>query len=188
MVQTLAWAERAFELSLGLESPLVQAQRSSWTPGAETRARKPAKTASLEVVRHMENLLFEAESNMVRCWAGAQCAMSHGCLRWGGPSGQALSSNCWSTAGRAPGGSGCHGPLTGFIIHTFEPFAHSEGGSDAQDDGAAETQAQNPGAYHAGTNDYLPFFFLRAQLPNLIIITGTGFFPRGAISSQVKNA
>ena len=64
----------------GIESPLVQAQRSSWTLGTETRARKPAKTASL--VRHMENLLFEAESNMMRCWAGVQCAMAHGCLRW----------------------------------------------------------------------------------------------------------
>ena len=82
MVQTLAWAERAFELNFGLESPLVQAQRSSWTLGAETLARKPAKTASLEMVRHMENLLFEAESNMLRCWAGAQCAVAQGCLRW----------------------------------------------------------------------------------------------------------
>ena len=113
---------------------------------------------------------------------------------------EALLSNCWSTAGRAPEGSGCHGPLvpwdgdgsllrrygvcfgvteqgegpqgsvrwmgpfrarllasqtrgdahgenatpvqsiiifipsvhaSGFIIQTFEPFAHSEGGSDA---------------------------------------------------------
>ena len=42
--------------------------------GAETRARKPATTASLEMVRHMENLLLEAESNMLRCWAGAQAA------------------------------------------------------------------------------------------------------------------
>ena len=50
--------------------------------GAETQARKPAKTASLEMVRQMEILLFEAESNMLRCWAGAQCAMAHGCLRW----------------------------------------------------------------------------------------------------------
>ena len=306
MVQTLAWAERAFELSLGLESPLVQAQRSSWTPGAETRARKPAKTAS------MENLPFEVESNMMRCWAGAQCAMAHGCLRWadlqatknlkltkdavfgvswrmkgkkthvpwaalrvgftgrdwgsawlselaaaGLPGedfilkapnsswtsfanriadfsdGQAAMrallvkagmtvksvmeyschswrhlSNCWSTAGRAPGGSGCHGPLvpwdgdgsplrwygvcfgvaeqgegpqgsvrrmgpfrarllagqtrsdahgenatpvqciivfiprvhaSGFITQTFESFAHSEGGSEAQGGGSADT-------------------------------------------------
>ena len=82
MVQSLAWAERAFELSLGLESALVQAQRSSWTLGADNRARKPAKTASMEMVRQMEYLLVEAESNMMRCWAGAQCAMAHGCLRW----------------------------------------------------------------------------------------------------------
>ena len=82
MVQALTWAERAFELSLGLESPLVQAQRSSWNPGEEAPVRKPAKTPSLEMVRDMENLLFEAESNMMRCWAGAQCAMAHGCLRW----------------------------------------------------------------------------------------------------------
>ena len=31
-----------------------------------------------------------------------------------------------------------------FIIQTFEPFAHSEGGSVSQDDGAADTQTQNP--------------------------------------------
>ena len=30
----------------------------------------------------MEYLLVEAKSNMMRCWAGAQCAMAHGCLRW----------------------------------------------------------------------------------------------------------
>ena len=80
MVQSLAWAERAFGLSLGLESPLVQAH--SWTLGAESRARMPAKTASMEMVRQMEYLLVEAKSNMMRCWAGAQCAMAHGCLRW----------------------------------------------------------------------------------------------------------
>ena len=81
MVQSLAWAERAFELSLGLEALLVQAQRSSWTVGAENRTRKPAKAVAMEMVRQMECLL-EAKSNMMRCWAGAQCAMAHGCLRW----------------------------------------------------------------------------------------------------------
>ena len=80
-VRTFA-CRRNVRLSSAWAWSLVQARRSSWTPGAETRARKPAKTASLEMVRHMENLLFEAESNMMRCWAGAQCAMAHGCLRW----------------------------------------------------------------------------------------------------------
>ena len=82
MVQALSWAERAYELNLGLEAPLVQAQRSSWTLGKETPTRRPARTPSVEMVKHMEDLLFNAESNMMRCWAGAQCAMAHGCLRW----------------------------------------------------------------------------------------------------------
>ena len=82
MVQALAWAERAYDLNLGLEAPLVQTQRSSWTLGKEAPSRRPARTPSVEMVKGMEDLLFTATSSMMRCWAGAQCAMAHGCLRW----------------------------------------------------------------------------------------------------------
>ena len=65
-------------------SPLLSRHRDLRGPLAQKTApgSRPAKTASLEMVRYMENLLFEAESNMMRCWAGAQCAMAHGCPRW----------------------------------------------------------------------------------------------------------
>ena len=66
MVQALSWAERAYELNLGLEAPLVQAQRSSWNLGEEAPTRRPARTPSVEMVRQMEDLLFNAESNMMR--------------------------------------------------------------------------------------------------------------------------
>ena len=36
------------------------------------------------------------------------------------------------------------GHAAGFSIQTFEHFAHSEDGSNAQDDGTADTQAQVP--------------------------------------------
>ena len=49
---------------------------------ASPRRRNPGQEASDDRVRHMENLLLEAESNVLRCWAGVQCAMAHGCLRW----------------------------------------------------------------------------------------------------------
>ena len=81
MVQSLAWAERAFGLSLGLKSPLVQAQRSSWAIGAEIRAKKPAVTASMEMVRQMVYLLVEAKSNMMRCWAGSMGCATGG-IHW----------------------------------------------------------------------------------------------------------
>ena len=149
---------------------------------------------------------------------------------------EALLSNCWSTAGRAPGGSGCHGPLvpwdgdgsplrrygvcfevseqgegpqgsvrwmlpfrarllagqtrgdahgenatpvqciiifipsvhaSGFITQTFEPFAHSEGRSDAQDDGAADTQAQNPRVQRGGVHPLPPVEVRHTREPNV---------------------
>ena len=83
MVQSLAWAERAFELSLGLESPLVQAQRSSWTIGSQKSGQEAGEDSFHgDGSARWRYLIVEAESNMLRCWAGAQCAMAHGCLRW----------------------------------------------------------------------------------------------------------
>ena len=41
-----------------------------------------------------------------------------------------------------------HAP--GFIIQTFDPFAHNEGGSDAKEDGTADTQAQDPRVQRGG--------------------------------------
>ena len=67
---------------LGIGVPSCPGTEIFVDPRCRNRARKPAKTASPEMVRQMGNLLFDPESHMLRCWAGAQCQ-----LHMGGPSG-----------------------------------------------------------------------------------------------------
>ena len=38
--------------------------------------------ATMQMVLDMEDLVFEAPSLLLRCWAGAFAALGHGVLRW----------------------------------------------------------------------------------------------------------
>ena len=40
----------------------------------------PAETATLDMIKAMEQLVFDAPTAVLRCFAGAMCAMGHGCL------------------------------------------------------------------------------------------------------------
>ena len=69
MLQALAWAERAYGLTLGLTSPLVQAQRATWTAGRADAPPKQAKMATTDMLRMMEEFVFNAPTHLLRCWA-----------------------------------------------------------------------------------------------------------------------
>ena len=58
-----------------------------------------------------------------------------------------------------------HAP--GIIIQTFELFAHSQGGSDAQDDGTGDTQAQTPRVRRGGVYPLPPVEVGHSREPNV---------------------
>ena len=82
--QALAWAEKAFDLDLKISAPLVQAQRS--TGNQEGKAnRKPAKMATVQMLKDMETMIFDGPSVLLKCWAGAFAALGHGAFAALGP-------------------------------------------------------------------------------------------------------
>ena len=82
MLQSLGWAEKAYGFSLGLGSPLIQAQRVSWTTERGAAPPKPAQMATVAMLRQMEDFVFTAPSGLLRCYAGVMSLMGHGVLRW----------------------------------------------------------------------------------------------------------
>ena len=81
-LQSLAWAERAFDLRLGLSAPLVQSQRTPVGGSEKWKEARPARMATVEIVKGMEDLITGAPTVLLRCWAGAFAALAHGVLRW----------------------------------------------------------------------------------------------------------
>ena len=82
MLQALAWAEKAFDVNLGLASPLVQSQRAAADTVANRAAPKSAKIATTAMLEAMEDMVFNAPSPLLRCWAGVHAVLGHGVLRW----------------------------------------------------------------------------------------------------------
>ena len=82
MLRSLVWAASAFDLNLCLDSPLVQAQKSTWTSSDQVRDRQPARMATAEMLTTMEEVVCSDGPSFWRAWAGIYAALGHGCLRW----------------------------------------------------------------------------------------------------------
>ena len=81
-IHALAWAEKAYEVNLSISSPLIQAQRSTGSSSKDVTAPKPARMATVQMLKNMEDLVHDAPSSLLKCWAGVFAALGHGVLRW----------------------------------------------------------------------------------------------------------